>query len=251
MSSRSRAIPPRSPRSDAAEPIGAGPGAFARTWVVVPAFSEGAMIAPVVKSLVAAFPNVVVVDDGSADDTSMAALRAGAVVLRHPVNLGQGAALQTGITFALSRGADYIATFDADGQHHASDLSRMLEVLGGNRLDIVLGSRFLGTTENLPVIRRLVLKTAVWFTNLTSGLRLTDTHNGLRVMTAEAARQLRIVQDRMAHASEIINQVAKLNLKYREVPTTVSYSTYSRNKGQRLGGVFRILTDLTLARLVR
>jgi polyprenyl-phospho-N-acetylgalactosaminyl synthase len=251
MSSRSCVMAQDLRRCDAAESSLAGSSERERTWVVVPAFCEGTVIGSVVKTLVASLPKVVVVDDGSADDTWIRALQAGAVVLRHPVNLGQGAALQTGITFALNEGADYIATFDADGQHRVSDLLNMLEVLRRNELDIVLGSRFIGTVENLPVARRLVLKAAVWFTNLTSGLRLTDTHNGLRVMTRAAAPQLRIVQDRMAHASELINQVAKLNLKYQEIPTTVSYSPYSRSKGQKIGGVFRILSDLALARLVR
>ncbi|MGB5133007.1 MAG: glycosyltransferase family 2 protein [Steroidobacteraceae bacterium] len=222
-----------------------------RTWVVVPAFNEAAVIGPGVRGLRSRFANVVVVDDGSRDATASAALAAGAVVLRHAVNAGQGAALQTGIDYALARGATYVATFDADGQHQVEDLVAMLAVLQGSRLDIVLGSRFLGHAEGLPTARRLVLKAAVLFTNLTTGLRLTDAHNGLRVMTAPAARRLRILQDGMAHASELIAQVGELGLRYAEVPVTITYSNYSMAKGQRLSNSLMILRDLVAGWLLR
>lgn len=223
----------------------------ALTWVVVPAFNESAVIGPSVASLRSRFANVVVVDDGSADATAPAALAAGAVVLRHAVNAGQGAALQTGIDYALARGAAYIATFDADGQHRVEDLVTMLAALQGGSQDIVLGSRFLGHAEGLPFARRLLLKAAVVFTNLTTGLRLTDAHNGLRVMTAPAARRLHIRQDGMAHASELIEQVGRLGLRYAEVPVTITYSDYSKAKGQRLSNSLLILRDLFAGWLLR
>jgi glycosyltransferase involved in cell wall biosynthesis len=191
------------------------------------------------------------VDDGSVDATASAALAAGAIVLRHAVNAGQGAALQTGIDYALANGATYVATFDADGQHHVEDLVTMLAVLQASPHDIVLGSRFLGHAEGLTVARRLVLKAAVLFTNLTTGLKLTDAHNGLRVMTASAARQLHIRQDGMAHASELIEQIGRLGLRFAEVPVTITYSDYSRAKGQRLSNSLLILRDLVAGWLLR
>ena len=148
-------------------------------------------------------------------------------------------------------GASYIATFDADGQHLPEDVAAMLAMLRARRLDIVLGSRFLGQAERLPTARQLLLKAAVLFTRLTTGLRLTDTHNGLRVMTADAARRLNLVQDRMAHASEILAQVAKCKLRYEEMAVTVSYTEYSLRKGQGLSGMFRILADLVIGWLSR
>ncbi len=220
-------------------------------YIVVPAYREAGVIAGTVASLLSVCPNVVVVDDGSADRTADHACAAGAVVVRHPVNLGQGAALQTGIVYALEQGASFIATFDADGQHRPQDIAAMLATLKAESLDIVLGSRFLGETENLPPARRMVLKAAVLFTRLTTGLKVTDTHNGLRVMTAGAARQLNLVQDRMAHASEVLAQIAEHKLVYKEVPVTVSYSQYSLQKGQRLSGAFRVLADLVIGWLVR
>jgi glycosyltransferase involved in cell wall biosynthesis len=220
-------------------------------WVVVPAFHEATVIRRTVADLRARFPHVVLVDDGSQDATAREALAAGAVVIRHAVNLGQGAALQTGIHYALTHGAAYIATFDADGQHHVEDLITMLDVLRGENLDIVLGSRFLGRADGLPLTRRLILKVAVLFTNLTTRVRLTDAHNGLRFMTAAAARQINIRQDQMAHASEIISQVGSLGLRYKEVPVTITYNAYSRAKGQRLSNSVRILTDLMTGWLSR
>jgi glycosyltransferase involved in cell wall biosynthesis len=219
--------------------------------VIVPAFNEAAVIGPGVRDLRNRFANVVVVDDGSADATASAAFAAGAVVLQHALNAGQGAALQTGIDYALANGATYVATFDADGQHRVEDLVAMLAALQGGSHDIVLGSRFLGHAEGLPFVRRLVLKAAVLFTNLTTGLRLTDAHNGLRVMTARAARRLQIRQDGMAHASELIEQVGRLGLRYAEVPVTITYSEYSQAKGQRLSNSLLILRDLVAGWLLR
>jgi hypothetical protein len=127
----------------------------------------------------------------------------------------------------------------------------MLAVLQAESLDVVLGSRFLGRAVGLSGTRRLLLKVAVLFTNLTTGLRLTDAHNGLRVMTAAAARRLQIRQEGMAHASELIAQIAQLRLRFREVPVTISYSDYSVGKGQRLSNSFGILRDLVAGWLLR
>ena len=219
--------------------------------MIVPAFNESAIIGPNVTSLRSRFANVVVVDDGSTDVTAAAALAAGAVVLRHAVNAGQGAALQTGIDYALAHGAAFVATFDADGQHQVEDLVTMLAALQTGSYDIALGSRFLGHAEGLPFARRLVLKAAVLFTNLTTGLQLTDAHNGLRVMTGQAARRLHIFQDGMAHASELIEQVGRLGLRCVEVPVTITYTEYSQAKGQRLSNSLLILRDLVAGWLLR
>jgi glycosyltransferase involved in cell wall biosynthesis len=226
-------------------------GLEAHTWVVVPALNEADVIRRSLAELREVLPNVVVVDDGSADATSAEALAGGAVVVRHPLNLGQGAAIQTGIEYALGCGAAYVATFDADGQHRAEDLRRMLDVLVDERLDLVLGSRFLGRTQGMSWTRSVLLRAGVLFTNLTTGVRLTDAHNGLRVMTAATARRIRILQDRMAHASELIAQIGQLQLKVREVPVTITYSAYSVAKGQTMSDSFRVLADLFVAWLLR
>jgi glycosyltransferase involved in cell wall biosynthesis len=222
-----------------------------QTWVVVPALNEASVVRQTIADLRKIFPNVVVVDDGSADATGEEALRSGAVVIRHPLSLGQGAAIQTGIRFALGRGALYVATFDADGQHHAEDLQRMLRMLCREQCDVVLGSRFLGRAEGMSRSRRFLVRAAAVFTNTTTGVRLTDAHNGLRVMTADTAGRLRIVQDGMAHASEIIAQIGRMKLSVREAPVTVTYSAYSTAKGQKMSNSYRILLELFVGWLLR
>jgi glycosyltransferase involved in cell wall biosynthesis len=220
-------------------------------WVVVPAFDEASVIGTTVRSLLTQFDNIVVVDDKSRDSTGDVALAAGAHVCRHPVNLGQGAALQTGFDYALQHGAQIIVTFDADGQHRVQDATAMVGALRRSAADIVLASRFLGATVGMPRGRRLLLALGTWYTRVTTGLDLTDTHNGLRAITRETALRMRLRQNRMAHASEILSQVAELELNYVEHPVTVVYSAYSRAKGQRFTGAFRVLFDLVVRRMYR
>lgn len=222
-----------------------------QVWFVIPAFCESTVIAATLQDALTAFPNIVLIDDGSSDDTGSKALAAGASVVTHPINLGQGAAIQTGLDFALRQGADYIVTFDADGQHMVSDVKRMLDVLTERACDVVLGSRFLGKTENLPPLRKIVLKLAVSFTNFTSGITLTDAHNGLRVFNSRSAGMLCIEQNGMAHASEIIDQIGRLKIQVEEVPVTVRYTEYSLRKGQKLSNSFRILSDIILGWVYR
>ena len=158
-------------------------------------------------------------------------------VVRHACNLGQGAAIQTGISFALRQpGTRFVVTFDADGQHRPEDVRALLEPLEEGTCDVALGSRFLvpGSAVRIPMARRLLLRVATVVTRVSTGLRLTDTHNGLRAFTARAAAQLDITQNGMAHASEILSQIAAHELRYREVPVTVTYSKYSLTKGQSM-----------------
>ncbi len=223
----------------------------ANVWIVIPAFNEQNVIGDVVAPVVARYPNVVVVDDGSADATEERAVEAGAIGLRHVVNLGQGAALQTGIDFALSRNAQYIVTFDADGQHRPEDIGALLRALQNEEVDIVFGSRFLGGSEGVPPARRLILRMGILFTFLTTGMWMSDAHNGLRALTADTARRIRLRHNGMAHASEIIEQTVDLRLSYREVPVTVSYSRYSLAKGQRFGNALHIVADLIGGRMLR
>jgi polyprenyl-phospho-N-acetylgalactosaminyl synthase len=219
-------------------------------WLVVAAYNEAAVIGQVVSDLTGHGYRVVVVDDGSADATGSAAGSAGAIVITHLVNLGQGAALQTGIAFALRRGADAVVTFDADGQHRASDVALLIEALNTGA-DFALGSRFLSGTTKMPLSRRLLLRAATWFTRLTTGLKVTDTHNGLRAMTRRGAAKISLRQNRMAHASEILHEIARSGLRYVEVPVTIEYSGYSLGKGQRLADSLKVLVDLSTHRLHR
>lgn len=220
-------------------------------WVVIPAYNEAQSIGTVVRSLRAEGYPVVVIDDGSKDGTIWSARAAGAIVLRHDLNLGQGGALQTGIAFSLESGARWICTFDADGQHCVSDIAKMWDCLRRRNLDIILGSRFLGKSVGMRPARRLLLKAAILFTRLHSGLKLTDAHNGLRVMTAEAASRLQLRQMRMAHASEFIDEIVRRKLRYCEFPVTIMYTDYSKSKGQSGMGSIRILMDLIVGKMMR
>lgn len=220
-------------------------------FAVVPAYNEAGVVAESVRALTAASLRVIVVDDGSTDGTGAAARAAGATVLRHIVNRGQGAALQTGISYALRGGAQQIVTFDADGQHGAESVAALLQPLIDGRADVVLGSRFLDDETRVPVLRRLTLKAAVVFTRLMTGLRITDTHNGLRAMTRGAAEKIALRQDRMAHASEILDQIAAAKLRHVEVPVHIRYSDYARRKGQSSLGAFRVALDYLLGRWLR
>lgn len=220
-------------------------------WVVVPAFNEAQTIGQVVFALRAEGYSAVVVDDGSTDRTAEIAEDGGAIVLRHSLNLGQGGALQTGIQFCLRCDAGFICTFDADGQHRVEDIARLWTRLASEKYDIIMGSRFLGSAEQIPFSRKLLLKLAVLFTRCHSGLKLTDTHNGLRVMTAQAASALRIKQLGMAHASEIIDLIAGHKLRYCEIPVRIFYTEYTRKKGQSGWGAIRIIFELILGHILK
>ncbi|MGR4009509.1 glycosyltransferase family 2 protein [Leucobacter sp. 1207-22] len=218
----------------------------ADTWVVIPLYNEAQVIGDVVRDLTPAFSNVVCIDDGSHDGGASNARAAGARIVTHPINLGQGAALQTGFEYALERGAKYVVTFDADGQHRVVDAKAMLQRARDEELAIVFGSRFLDDRTKPGFLKKIVLKTAVAVTNFTTRTRLTDAHNGLRVIRADALRRIKLRQDRMAHGTEIVVQLGRTGLPYVEQPVEVIYTDYSRAKGQSLLNSVNILIDLII-----
>lgn len=214
-------------------------------WIVVPIFNEAEVIGPVIEELTEHFAHVVCVDDGSSDESAELARQAGARVLQHPMNLGQGAALQTGFDYVLSHpGATHAITFDADGQHLVSDALEMLELAKRKRISAVFGSRFLDKKSKPGLKKQIVLKLAVLFTRVFTGLRLTDAHNGLRVLSRETLEKIRLEQNGMSHATEIVHQIAQYRLSWREYPVEILYTEYSRRKGQSLLNSINILIDL-------
>lgn len=216
-----------------------------RTWLVVPVYNEAEVVGKVIRDAITVFPNIVCVDDGSSDSSAHEARSAGAVVVQHPINLGQGAALQTGLEFALAQpAADYFVTFDSDGQHRVEDALAMVERLDAEPLDVLIGSRFLDRRTTVSLLKRVVLKLAVVFERLSTGMRLTDAHNGLRAFNRQAASAIQIEQNRMAHASEIPAQIARHRLRYAEHPVHVVYTEYSKAKGQSVWNSINILSDL-------
>lgn len=213
--------------------------------MVIPLYNEESVIGGVIDDLHREFAHVVCVDDGSSDSSAAAAAASGAMLVHHPVNLGQGASLQTGIEYALSHSeCEYIVTFDADGQHRVSDAVDMLAVARNEGAAVVFGSRFLDDRTNPGWIKRIILKTAIWVTNMSTGLKLTDAHNGLRVIRRDAAERLNLKQDRMAHATEIVLQLGDTGLPWREHPVELLYTDYSKAKGQSVLNSVNILVDL-------
>jgi glycosyltransferase involved in cell wall biosynthesis len=224
---------------------------LASTFVVVPAYNEEKVIGSVVGALCKSFPNVVVIDDGSSDRTLSILKGFPVKTVSHSVNLGQGAAIQTGITYSLAQGAEYIVTFDADGQHRVEDALAVLREVHAGGCDVACGSRFLGTAPKIPRARKLLLKAAILFSNLNSRVKLTDAHNGLRAFNRKAALRLDISQSGMAHASEINTLFARHGMVIHEVPVHIDYTEYSLAKGQSSSNAFNILIDLVVGRFLK
>ncbi len=218
-------------------------------YVIIPAYNEATVLKETLSDIVRYGYNIAVIDDGSVDDTASIAASFPVHVLRHIVNLGQGAGLTTGIEYALQQGAKYIVTFDADGQHDAKDIAKLVEPLAMNKAEAVLGSRFLDRQSSVPLSRRIVLKLGIVYARLETGVWFTDVYNGLRGFTADAARKLAIRQPRMGHGLEILSKIARLGLRYIEVPVLIRYSVYSRRKGLKAIDALDIVIDVLEGRL--
>ena len=195
-------------------------------WFILAAYNEEKSVAKTIKDLQSkGYFNLVVIDDGSQDKTFEKAKKAGAIALQHRVNLGQGAALRTGTDYALKHGAKYIIHFDSDGQHRVEDINAMMQPILKGEADITLGSRYLDKNKKtkMPLKRTFYVKGGLLFTRIMTGLKLTDTHNGFRAMNAKTAKKLRITQDEMEHASEILELIARKKIKYKEVGVIINY----------------------------
>ncbi|HEY3752780.1 MAG TPA: glycosyltransferase family 2 protein [Pseudonocardiaceae bacterium] len=219
----------------------------ADVWLIIPVYNEATVIGDVVREVLRTFPNVVCVDDGSKDGSSSQIRAAGAHLVRHPINLGQGGALQTGIEYARNQpGSQYFVTFDADGQHQVEDVVGMVDRLRTEPLDIIVGTRFHGDTSHIPLAKRLVLRTVVALSPRLRRLHLTDAHNGLRAFNRQVAEQMEIRLSGMGHASEIVEMIDAHKWRVAEEPVTIVYTEYSMAKGQSLINGVNILFDTAL-----
>ncbi len=220
-----------------------------KTFAVIPAYQEETRIGQTIRDVLPYVDHVIVVDDGSGDATVDRAREAGAVVFRHAVNRGQGAALRTGTEGACRLGADFILHIDADGQHDANSIPAIIQPLVEGEVDVVFGSRFLGAEAlGMPSSRRLLLGVARTFNAFAVGVprRLTDPQSGFRGFTADAAKKIDFHQDRMAHCSEILRLVTRSDLRWREVPVVVRYTQDSLKKGQKPWDAAKIVWQLFL-----
>ena len=215
-------------------------------WIVIPAFNEAAVIGQVIADVRSVFDHVVCVDDGSTDGTGEIARRAGAHLVRHPINLGQGAAIQTGVEYARKQpGARVFATFDADGQHRVKDVAAMIDRLCAGHVDVVIGTRFSKDQggSRPPFLKRIVLQTATRLSPSGRRLGLTDTNNGLRVFNKKVADGLDIRMSGMSHANEFVMLIAENHWRVVEQPVEVLYTEYSKSKGQPLLNGVNIIFD--------
>lgn len=215
----------------------------------MPVYNEAAVVAGVIRALVDEGIVVIAVDDGSSDQSAAEIDKAGALRVTHPINLGQGGALQTGFEAALRfTDARYIATFDADGQHQVEDLLGMVETIKQG-YDVVLGSRFLDGKTEMTWLRRSILKMATHVFNRGSDVRLTDAHNGLRLVTRDVAARIDLAHIGMAHATELEQVLTRSHLRVTEHPVHILYTEYSRSKGQPLLNSVNILADILSHRI--
>ncbi|GAC1391733.1 MAG: glycosyltransferase [Candidatus Saccharimonadales bacterium] len=215
------------------------------TCVLIPVYNEEKVIKDVITNVQKYFSNIICIDDGSTDNSVKRIQATNVKLISYPRNKGQGGALRVGLNNAIEDNRfNYFITLDADGQHNPRDASKMLEILKNRNVDIALGSRFLGYTENMPISKRILLKIAIKFTNKLTGIDLTDTHNGLRVFNRRFAEKLEIRCNGMAHATEFIYRIKEWRFSYCEVPVTIIYSDYSRSKGQSIFNSFLILKEL-------
>jgi glycosyltransferase involved in cell wall biosynthesis len=223
-----------------------------RVAFIIPAYNEGAVIKATIDGIPSNYSKIICIDDGSSDDTIDQISETRALLVRHPINLGQGAALQTGIDYALSDpSVKYFVTYDADGQHRMEDVEKMLTYIKNHpKIDIVLGSRFLGKAENIRTLKKHLLKLAVRFSNATSGIKLTDTHNGLRVFNRKVAEGMKLQMADFSHASEIIERIGEKGWIYKELPVTIVYTEYSVGKGQSMINAINIVFDTAVRKII-
>lgn len=204
-----------------------------KIFIVIAAYNESKKIQKVILDLKKqGYKNIILVDDGSSDNTYDIAKKNKIFVLKHVINRGQGAALKTGIDFAIQKKADILITYDADGQFLASDIKNIIKPILNNEADIVLGSRFLGKAINIPFLKKITLKLGVIVVFLLYGIKVTDSQCGFRALTYESSKKIDITSDRMEHAGEFFSEIVSKKLRYKEIPITVIYNKYSLIKGQ-------------------
>ena len=196
----------------------------------IPAFNEEKNIGPIVAKLKKKYDQVIVCDDGSSDMTETIASSLGAHVIKHEKNLGYGSAIKTIFNEAGKLEGDILVTFDADGQHQISEIESVLQPIFENKADIVIGSRFLGETKDLPKYRKIGIKTITGLTNVMTGSKITDSQSGFRAYSKKVLKEISPTESGMGISTEILIKASKKEMRIVEIPITISYegSTHSQ-----------------------
>lgn len=202
-------------------------------YVVLPAYNEAKVLESVIREIhTAGYRNIIVVDDGSRDDTFAVAQKTGVMTLRHRLNRGKGAATKTGIEAAKLLGAEVIITMDSDGQHNPRDIDRLTQPIIAGEAEVVLGTRLANPT-GMPWHKIL----ANWIGNALTwclyGLWVTDSQSGFRAYSHKAAHLINTLSDRYDYESEVIREIRFHRLPFVEVPIEVRYTEYSMGKLER------------------
>lgn len=225
-----------------------------KTFCVIPAWNEEKNIFKTISSVLPRVDFIVVVDDYSKDNTCLEVekmlfspeAKDKLKLLRHPINLGQGAALQTGNEYAISHGADVIVHFDADGQFLSEEIPSVIKPIIDDSADIVFGSRFLNIKSDIPKFKKdIIMPLAKIFNLIFFGIKTSDPQSGFRAMTKETAQKIKIENNMMAHCTEILAKAHKYKLRIKEVPITVIYNHF----GQKFSSSFRIIKDLLFKKI--
>lgn len=205
-----------------------------KIYIIIPAFNEEKVIQEVLAEIKkAGYGNIIVIDDGSADNTHRKAAEVpGVVALKHFLNRGKGAAVKTGIEAAKKLGADVVVTMDGDGQHNPEDISKMLQLINAGK-DVVLGTR-LKNPKGMPFYKILANYLGNFFTWMIYGLWVTDSQSGFRAYSKKSIRLIETKTDRYEYDSEVIREISRNKLKYTEVPIEVRYTEYSMNKKHKM-----------------
>ena len=218
-------------------------------YILIPVYNEEKKIESVVTELSSVFENIVTVNDGSSDSTKEILESLDVITLNHSINLGQGAAISTGFKYIQGLKDPFaVVTFDADGQHSVDDAKAFAEEILLCEEEIIFGSRFVDSAANIPFIKKIVLSIVIFFTNRFSRISLSDAHNGLKAIKKTCLNNIDIDIDGFGFESQIIHQVSKKRIRYKEMPTNTIYTIYSKNKGQKLVNGFLILEDLFKSR---
>lgn len=217
-----------------------------KVFIIIPAYNESKHIINVLKKVKSqGYKNIVVVDDGSKDDTYKKVLSEKITILRHIINLGKGAALKTGCEYAIQNGADIIVVMDSDGQHKAEDISRFLNAL--KNVDVIFGSRELN--ESMPFILRFGNNFINFMVKLLYGITLKDTQSGFRAFKSDVYNKIRWESTNYSVESEMIANIGKNKLKYKEIMIETIYN--DKYKGTTVLDGFKIVLNMIKWRIYK